>query len=454
MLRFLAAIPLFVSAAFAQVQAGRIVGTVFDASKAAVPGASVTVTEVNTNAVHRVTANATGDYVVTPLLPGLYSVSVSSPGFQTIVKNRIELQVGQVARVDVDLVVGETVTKLEVNADVPVLDTDSGTLGQVINNQQIVSLPLNGRGFYELARLTPGAALLPGSGNVLRIRPEFINGTAISGVRGRSITFLMDGVDISEQHQGGTFIQTSIDALQEFKVQQNGYSAEFSRAGGMLNATTKAGTNDFHGAAFDFLRNDKLDARNFFARNREILKRNQFGGVLSGPLWIPGVPSGKDKMFFLLSYEGMRERQGLVFNNLVPTMANRQGNFAGTAAIFDPLTTSGTTRTPFPGNIIPTSQLAPQALYFNKYIAEPNTAAGTASLAPSRQLDQDQFTLRVDRNLSDAHKLFVRWSFHDNRQNDPNAHPALGIAPLTTRATNIAASLTSNLGTRWVHEFR
>jgi hypothetical protein len=438
------------------VQAGRIVGTVFDATKAAVPGAAVIVTDLNTNASHRVTTSSTGDYVVTPLNPGLYSVSATAPGFQTIVKNRIELQVGQVARVDMDLVVGETVTKIEVAAAVPLLDTDSGTLGQVINNQQIVSLPLNGRGFYELARLTPGAALLPGTGNVLRIRPEFINGTSISGVRGRMITFLMDGVDISEQHQGGTFIQTSIDALQEFKVQQNGYSAEFSRAGGMLNATTKAGSNEFHGAAFNFLRNDKLDARNFFARDREILKRNQFGGVLSGPLTIPGVPSGKDRMFFLVSYEGMRERQGLVFNLLAPTAVMKQGDFSGRGInpIYDPLTTSGVMRQLFPGGIIPQTRLSPQAVFLGKFIAEPNTAAGTASLAPSRALDQDQFTVRVDRSLTQNHKLFVRWSWHDNRQSDPNAHPALGIAPLSTRAANVAASLTSNLGASWIHEFR
>lgn len=440
----------------AQVQAGRIVGTVFDSTKSAVPGAAITVTEIDTNLVHRVTANTNGDYVVTPLNPGSYKVSVSASGFQTLLKNNIELQVGQVARVDADLVVGDTVTTVEVSADVPLLDTDSATLGQVINNQQIVNLPLNGRSFYELARLTPGAVLLPGTGNVLRIRPEFINGTAISGVRGRMITFLMDGVDISEQHQGGTFIQTSIDALQEFKVQQNGYSAEFSRAGGMLNATTKAGSNQFHGTAFEFLRNDKLDARNFFARNREILKRNQFGGVLSGPLKIPKLSNGKAKMFFLLSYEAMRERQGLVFNNLVPTVAMKQGDFSarGLNALFDPLTTSGTTRTPFAGNIIPQDRLSPQAQFLNKFVADPNTAAGTASLAPSRQLDQDQFTVRVDRNFTENHKLFVRWSWHDNRQNDPNAYPALGIAPLSTRANNVAASFTSNFSTNWIHEFR
>jgi hypothetical protein len=442
--------------AHAQVQSGRIVGTVFDATRAAVPGASVTVVETNTNTRFHVLSNSQGDYTATPLNPGFYSVTVEHSGFQTLVRRGIELQVGQVARVDVELSVGETVTKVEVNAAIPLLDTDSGTLGQVINNQQIVSLPLNGRGFYELARLTPGAALLPGSGNVLRIRPEFINGTAISGVRGRMITFLMDGVDISEQHQGGTFIQTSIDALQEFKVQQNGYSAEFSRAGGMMNATTKSGTNQFHGTLFEFLRNDKLDARSFFARTREVLKRNQFGGVLGGPLTIPMVPSGKDRMFFMVSFEGNRDRTGQVFNLIVPSDAMRTGDFSarGLAPLFDPLTTAGATRQPFAGNLIPRARQSSPALFFSRYIAAANTAAGTASFAPSRVLGLDQITLRVDRNLGQRHRVFVRWSLHDNRQDDPNAHPALGLAPLRTRANNVAASLNSNLGASLIHEFR
>ena len=165
-----------------QVQSGRIVGTIYDPNQAVVPGAAITVTRLGTNVAERVVTNSTGDYVVTPLDPGVYNVSATAPGFQTIVKSGIELQVGQIARVDLELRLGETTTTVQVTAETPLLDTDSGTLGHVVTNTQIVNLPLNGRSFYELARLTPGAVILPGGGNLLRIRANFISGAAISGV--------------------------------------------------------------------------------------------------------------------------------------------------------------------------------------------------------------------------------------------------------------------------------
>ena len=171
-----------------------------------------------------------------------------------------------------------------------------------------------------------------------------MNGNTISGIRGSAISFLLDGVDVSEQHQGGTFIQTSIDALQEFSVQQSPYSAEFNRGGAFFNATTKSGTNRYHGGIFEFIRNEKLDARNYFSATRAILKRNQFGGDIGGPLSIPHLYNGRDKTFFFVDYEGQRLRQGLVVNSIVPTDAQRTGDFTGLGKpIYDPVTTSTTT---------------------------------------------------------------------------------------------------------------
>jgi hypothetical protein len=420
--------------AWAQVQTGRIVGTITDAQKAVLPNATVTVTESATNQSVTVSTNERGDYVVTPLNPGFYRVTVSSPGFQRTAINSVEVQVGQSARVDVELKVGELGSIVEVTSAAPLLDTESGTLGHVVTNTQIVNLPLNGRSFYELARLTPGAAALPGGGNLLRIRANFISGTAISGVRGRQTTFLMDGVDVTDHHQGGSLIQTSIDALQEFKVQQSAYSAEFSHAGGLLNATTKSGANQFHGGLFEFLRNDKLDARNFFAREREVLKRNQFGGTIGGPVTIPKLYSGRNRTFFFGSYEGMRERQGLVFNNIVPTAAMKRGEFNG--------------------NIIPIDQLSRQALFFAQFIPDPNTASGTFVHSPSRRLDTDQFTIRLDQSLTENHRIFLRYSFHDNRLDEPHAFPALGYAPLKTRGHNLVASMSNIIKPTFIHEFR
>src|SRR5215813_1616060 len=381
---------ILTATAWAQVQTGRIVGAVTDAQKAALPNATVTVTEASTNQSVTVHANERGDFVAPSLNPGFYRVTVSSTGFQKTVINSVEVQVGQSMRVDVEMKVGEVSSTIEVTSTAPLLDTESGTLGHIVTNTQIVNLPLNGRSYYELARLTPGAALLPGGGNLLRIRANFISGTAISGVRGRQTTFLMDGVDITDHHQGGSLIQTSIDALQEFKVQQSAYSAEFSHAGGLLNGTTKTGTNALHGGLFEFLRNDKLDARNFFAKEREVLKRNQFGGTFGGPVSLPKLYNGRDKTFFFVSYEAMRERQGLVFNSNVPTAAMKRGDFSGilgrkigedplgrpilARAIYDPRSTrvvdGKVIRDPFPKNIIPTEPnnlLSAQALFFAKF---------------------------------------------------------------------------------------
>ena len=221
-----------------------------------------------------VTTNDRGDYVVTPVDPGRYQVTVVGQGFQTAVVNAVDVPVGQSVRVDVELKVGALSETTEVTAAVPLLDTESGTLAHHVTNTQITNLPLNGRSFYELARLTPGAAGLPGGGNLVRIRANFISGTAISGVRGSQLTFQIDGVDVTDHHQGGSYIQTSVDALQEFRVQQSAYSAEFSQAGGMLNAATKSGTSQFHGGLFEFLRNDRFDATDFFVKPKQPLDRH------------------------------------------------------------------------------------------------------------------------------------------------------------------------------------
>ena len=442
----------------AQVQAGRIVGTVYDPQHATVPGASITVTDVATNLARKVTADGSGDYVVTPLQPGVYSVSASSAGFQTTVRNGVELTVAQAARVDLELRIGETTTQVEVTSEAALLATESATLGQSISTKQITDLPLNGRKFTELGRMTPGVTFLPATGNVQRVRPEQVNGNVISGVPGSQTTFLLDGVDVTEQHQGGTWIQTSVDALQEFSVMQNAYSAEYARAGGSFNVTTKSGANKLYGNVFEFLRNAKMDSRDFFQPTRAVLKRNQFGGTLGGPVLIPHVYDGRNKTFFFASYEGERTRQGLIFNSIVPTAAMRDGNFsaAGLNRVMDPLSTTGTSnvRTQFPGNIIPANRLAPQALFFNKYIPLANAAGNSAIFSPSYSYDQDQWTFRGDQELNSNNKLFLRVSLVRNSDTTPAAFPALGSTSLSGPARNIAGAVTSNLRANMIHELR
>src|SRR5206468_1659597 len=259
---------------------------------AGIPGATVTVANLATNVARTVTTTAEGQYVVTPLDPGIYRVSAEIQGFQPAVRDGVELTVGQSVRVELAL----------------------------------------------------------------------------------ALSTISTDVQVTEEHQGGTWIQTSVDALQEFSVHQNAYSAEFHGAGATFNAVTKSGTNAFHGSLFEFLRNDAFDARNFFAQTKEKLERNQFGSTLGGPVRVPGIYDGRKKTFFFASYEGQRRRQGNVRVSIVPTAAQRAGNFSGLAPIYDPLTTtpspsgSGAVRTLFPNNIIPLNRLSPQAQFFNQYI--------------------------------------------------------------------------------------
>src|SRR3954447_5378975 len=445
----------------AQIQTGRIVGTVYDPNKAVVPKASVTVVNKNTNVTAKVATNETGRYVVPSLNPGVYDVSVTAPGFRTSVQAGIEMEVGKDLLLDVDLVLGETTSIIEVTATAPLLNSESGSVGHVMTNRQITDLPLNGRGFAELARLTPGVVLLPGTGNVTRIRPEFVNGTTISGVRGRQVSYYLDGTDTTEQHQGGSWIQASVDALQEFSVQQNAYSAEHSRSGSFYNAITKSGANDVHGTVYEFLRNEKFDARNFFGTKRDILKRNQFGASVGGPVFIPRVYHGQNHTFFFANFEGLRERQGNTQNRTSPTAAMLNGDFSALPnVIYDPLTTlpnpsgSGTIRTPFPGNRILPARLSPQAAFFNKYLTTADTPGGLYTFSRSTAVNLDQITARFDQTFNARHRALFRYNLADNRLSEPGSTPALDTADSNTRGQNYTGSITSTLRPTLLHEFR
>ena len=442
----------------AQVEQGRFVGRVTDPTGAAIVGATVTARNVDTNIELTGTTNSTGDYVITPVPAGNYTLGVAATGFDKAVTKTIELQVGQIARQDVAMAIGTATTEVQVNTTAPLLTTETATIGQVITNKQLSDLPVNGRGFYRLAELTPGAILLGATGNSLPIRPEIVNGNVISGIRGSATSFLMDGVDTTEQHQGGTFIQASIDALQEFSIVQSPYSAEYNRGGAFFNSTTKAGTNHFHGGVYDFLRNDAFDARNYFALTRQILKRNQFGANLGGPLTVPGLYKGSDRTFFFFSYEGQRLRQGLIENGIVPSDAVRSGNFSGKAKIFDPLSsvTSGgvTQRVEFQNDTIPTGRLSQQALAILNYYPHQNTAAGTFSAVPSQAIDYNQYITRLDDQITSKNRLFARWIYMQQREVDPNFSPALKTANLTSIGQDIAVGLISNIGSTMVNEIR
>ena len=352
--------------------------------------------------------------VITPLDPGNYRVSAEISGFQTAVREGLTLTVGQAARVELTLSLGGLSTEVQVVAETPTLNTESATLSQVITNEQIVDLPLNGRGFYELARLTSGVALLPPTGNTQPVRPEVANGNVIGGVAGAQTRFLLDGVDITEEHQGGTWIQTSVDALQEFSVQQNAYSAEFHGAGATFNVTTKSGGNTFHGSLFEFTPQRRV--------RLEKLLRGEQGKAHAQSVRRDARRSGDD------SRNVRREKQDLLLCQLrrapAPARCHRRqhrafggaapGRFQRPRADIRPASTTTVagvaTRTQFANNQIPANRISPQAQFFMKYIPLPNAPGNTYMANPLTEFNQNQMTLRYSIRRSTRRTDFLRAS--------------------------------------------
>src|ERR1700721_1996315 len=330
------------SAVAQQVDDAIVVGTVFDSSHAAVTGAVVKLTHLATNAVTEVRTDARGEYRTQSLKIGEYAITVGADGFKQSNQRGVVLEIGDVRKLDVVLEVGQTSESVNVEAEAPLLQASDSTVGDVINNRQIEELPLNGRDYLQLANLSSGT--VPAT-----------QGVEIGGQAGTQVAFLLDGQDnnnqqISTSHSGQKeVVKPSVDAIQEFKVVTNGYSAEFGRSSsGVVSVALKSGTNELHGSAFEFIRNDIVDAKNLFATYKPPYKRNQFGSSGGGP----GMPK---KTFIFGDFEATYMRQSTTTLSTVPTVAQRGGLFSTT--IIDPYT-----KTAFPGNQIPSSLLDPVAL--------------------------------------------------------------------------------------------
>ena len=300
---------IFAGAGFAQRDMASIVGTVTDSSGAVIPNARITVTEVQKHISYRTSSNSLGQYVATALPIGNYQVRAERDGFKTAVAGPFSLNVQQRLDVSFKLQVGTVTQTVSVKGISPQLETQTSSLGQVIGSRQMETLPLNGRNFAQLALLSVGVVPAdPGARNIATY------GFSSDGGRAYQNNFMLDGVD-NNSNLGDLFnntsyvVQSPLDSLQEFKVQTNDYSAEFSRGNGaVVNAVTKSGTNQLHGEVYEFLRNDVLDSRNFFSTSRPIYKHNQFGFTLGGPIVVPKIYNGKDKTFFFVDYEGLRLR--------------------------------------------------------------------------------------------------------------------------------------------------
>src|SRR3954467_3758649 len=390
--------------ALAQVAAGDITGIVRDPGGAALAGATITVTEVATNRQRVLLSNRDGVYAAPSLPPGEYRADVELTGFKPIHRAGIHLATGEKARIDFDLTVGGISEQVTVTADAPIVRADSGSLGALVQHEQIVQVPLNGRTFITLAGIAPGVALPPNS-----LLPR------INGGRPRTNEYLFDGISVLQPEPGQVAIYPVVDAIQEFRIESNSPPAEFGRFnGGVVNLTMKSGANVLHGDGFEFFRQQGLNARNVFQSTNPVkpdYHRNQFGGTFGGPLV-------KDRTFVFVDYQGQLQAIARTVTSTVPTLLQRQGIFSeaigGRApGIYDPAT-GGAVRTAFAGGAIPLPRMDPIALALLQRYPAPTTAAvaNNYSRTANEVDDQDQWDARIDHEFAAGRdQVFGRLSY-------------------------------------------
>jgi hypothetical protein len=436
---------------FAQTTSTSILGTVIDASGSSVADATVTALEVDTGIKREQVTSSAGNFNFPLLNPGTYEVTVTKSGFKTETRPGVLLELNQKARVDFTLQVGAVTERVEIQAAAPILNTEDASLGLVVNTRTIEELPMNGRNIGSLAVLQPGVFFggrmgydggvsgTTGTGGGVPIPGDTIAISA-NGQRDTDQHATLDGVSVTEARVNTVPFTPSVEAIEEFKVLAGTYSAEYgTHAGAQLTMVLKSGTNQFHGTAFEFLRNDKLDAEDYFQnyfnapgaarKPKNQLRQNQFGGVLSGPILVPKIYNGKNRTFFMFDYEGRRRRQpGGIGTANVPSatfrngdlsaLLNRQNNTTGAPLpaiqIFDPITGA-----PFPGNIIPPDRIQPAA----KALAAFWPAAQRINSDPlsgvnyigtgNVEIDDDQKFVRIDHEISSKDKIFGHYVIDD-----------------------------------------
>jgi hypothetical protein len=459
---------LMARSGFSQTVNATLSGTITDATGAVIPQASITATNVATGAASKTVSDASGNYILPSLVPGDYRLKVEKEGFKSTVLTGITLQVDQKATQDAELEVGNVAQQIEVKSKVPIVNTTTGTVGTVIGTQQVVDLPLNLREYGALATLVPGTVTDNGGFANSTIGSPFAQTSYNSnGNRSSSNSFLIDGVESRNLSFGGFALEPPPDAVQEFNLETNIYNATFGlAAGSTINLTTKSGTNQIHGAAYEFLRNSGMDARNFFNLDqinpatganipgsaRPEFRRNQFGFVLGGPI-------KKDKTFWFVNYEGLRRVQGFAALSVVPTPAELSGNLSSfltgktanlcgaggpanlnydTGQLFFPSTLSNfkcptgsanaganiLVGTPIPNNIITNiNPVAQHALSLNPFPAAnyPTSVVDGQNFIQSSPITEsdNSFIARLDHNFSEKDQLFGRYMFGQSNWNDP-----------------------------------
>lgn len=471
---------------FAQVDTGTIQGTVTDATGSTVQGARVTITNEGTQFRQSNLTRVDGAYTFTPIRIGTYTVEVEFTGFQKARRAGVQVNIQQQAVVDFALRPGEITTTVDVTATLPVLQTQSGSVGEVVNSRTINDLPLNGRNYNFLARLTAGVTHPQPEGRGLNATGWFV----ANGTRPAQNNFLLDGIDNNSNNvdflSGAAYVlRPPVDALGEFKLQTSSFNAEFGRAGGaVLNATLKSGANDLHGSVWEFLRNDKFDAADFFQNaNRQdkgAFKQNQFGAAAGGAI-------RRNKTFWFADYEGTRIRQAVPTTTTVPTALERASGYTdysdlialqsgqrtdrlgrafASGTVFDPTTTrtatGGWARDPFAGNVIPRSRLNPNAIKLMDLYPGPTNAGLFNNYFVNRNNtdDTNAFDVRIDQNFSERDQIFGRYSFADVTRFKPG--PFDGVADgggfnngdETVRTQGAALSYTHTFAPTLINEVR
>jgi hypothetical protein len=424
--------------AAAQQQTAQLTGHISDPSGAAISGARVTVRDPAKGFTTAVTADSNGDYVVPLLEPADdYEIRVEMQGFKTYVRAGLTLQVAQVAKIDFALQLGEAMQEITVTGAAPLLETQTSSIGQVITGQTVEDLPLNGRSSFRLIALTPGVTFNQSAyGNFgdVPVNTTFDTNFSINGGRAQSNEILIDGAPSSTGFFDQITTLPSVDATQEFKVEANNLSAQYGRySGGAINVSTKSGTNHFHGNIFEFLRNSAFDANDWFTKRagkpNPAFKMNQYGGVLGGPVIIPHVLNGHDRTFFFIDYQGTSRIQGKPYQTLVPTADQKAGTFAKN--IWNPFTTTtaGATKPrqqfSYNGqlNRINPALIDPVAAQIQKFFPDPNlfgvTGFNYIAAAPTR-VQQNNFSTRLDQNISQTWHMFGRYAFSQSSLTQPN----------------------------------
>ncbi|PYR04282.1 MAG: hypothetical protein DMG00_23980 [Acidobacteria bacterium] len=451
----------------AQAVTGTILGSVTDTTGAAVPGATVTLTNLGTGLTRTVVTDSVGEYTAPSLPTGKYRLVSELPGFKTVTIPDIDLGVDQRVRINVQLQIGAVAENVTVAASSPLVQIASSELGTTVQEEQIKTLPLNGRNFVNLTRTVPGivrgipGANIDGAGSLAwRASASF----SANGQRPRDNNYMLDGVDNNETWLQTVVLFPSVDALDEFKMQTSTYSAEFGHSlGGVVNLQIKSGSNAMHGSAFEFLRNDAFDSNNFFnnraGRPKPDFSQHQFGGTAGGPIV-------KDRTFYFFDYQGYRVKQGQTYLSTVPSAKMRAGDFSElNRVVYDPVT-----HLPFPGNVIPQERWDPASKnILNQLIPEANTGGVAGAngqtinnylINPTLERQDNQIDAKVDHALTGKNRFFVRYSYEKTHRVLPATLPhgdagfTFGAGEGNIKAQGLALNDTHTFSSNWLNEFR